>query len=59
MKGDGVSGFWMIVLPALLLGTICYVYSEGGFFSRWVQAIVDPFLHLAQVIVNLIFGTNF
>ena len=59
MKGDDISKFWLIGLPALLLGTIYYVYGQGGFFSRWVQRIVDPLLHLGQAIVNTIFGTNF
>ena len=59
MKGDSTSKFWILVLPALLCGIIFYAYSKGGFFSQWVRGLVDPLLHLAQAIVNIIFGVNF
>jgi hypothetical protein len=59
MKGDSTSKFWIFVLPAMLCGVIYYAYSKGGFISQWVRGIVDPLLHLAQAIVNIIFGVNF
>lgn len=58
MKGDRTSPFWTIFLPLLLCGIIYYAYSKGGFFSRWVQGIVDPIIGLVQAIVNTIFGTS-
>lgn len=58
MKGDRTSPFWTIILPLLICGIIYYAYSKGGFFSRWVQGIIDPIVALAQAIVNTIFGTT-
>jgi len=59
MKGSDGNRFWILGLPVLLGGIIYYAYSKGGFFSRWVQSIVDPLIGLVQAIVNMIFGTSF
>lgn len=51
-----MSKYWTIVLPVALCSVVYYAYSNGGYFSRGIQALVDPLLRLAMSIANTIFG---
>ena len=51
-----LSKYWTIVLPGALCGVVYYAYTTGGYFSQWIQRLVDPLLWLGRAIANTIFG---
>ena len=56
MKGQPISKFWTMLLPAAVMGVIYYGYSSQGFVGRQIQVIVDPLLELGHSIVGFVFG---
>ncbi len=56
MKGQPISKFWTIILPAAVIGVIYYGYSTPGFVGRQIQGVVNPLLDLGHSIVGFVFG---
>ncbi len=51
-----MSGFWYIVVPAVLFGIVIYGYNSGGFLAERIQGIIDPLVKFVGGILNFLFG---
>ncbi len=37
-----ISGFWVVVVPAVVGGATYYAYNTSGYVSVRIRAIIDP-----------------